>query len=152
MGSTKPPGKPETTIARIARVRRMTEAEMRAEYERVFGDTPPASADVDEMFKRIAHQVQTDGGSAPDRPETGGGRQRKVVKKGHPVRGRVLLPGMQLVREYEGKRVSVRVVGRREFEFDGKLYRSLSKIANEITGSHVSGPRWFHLVTPKRKK
>jgi Protein of unknown function (DUF2924) len=31
------------------------------------------------------------------------------------------------------------------FEYDGKLYSSLSKIAHAITGAHWSGPRFFGL-------
>jgi len=36
------------------------------------------------------------------------------------------------------------------FEFEGRLYRSLTQIAREITGAHWSGPRFFGLKDRKR--
>ena len=38
------------------------------------------------------------------------------------------------------------VVTEEGFEFEGKLYRSLTSIAREITGAAWSGPRFFGLA------
>jgi hypothetical protein len=53
-------------------------------------------------------------------------------------------PGMRLVREWRGRTHTV-VVTDDGFEYAGKPYSSLSKIAQEITGAHWSGPRFFGL-------
>ena len=57
-------------------------------------------------------------------------------------------PGTVLVRGYQGREVRV-VVLDDGFEHDGIVYRSLSAIANKVTGTHCSGPRWFALVERK---
>jgi hypothetical protein len=51
---------------------------------------------------------------------------------------------MRLVREWHGKLHTVTVV-QEGFEYAGKRYASLSKIAHAITGAHWSGPRFFGL-------
>ena len=62
-----------------------------------------------------------------------------------------LSAGTKLTRIYKGKRITV-IVRDKGFEFDGSLYRSLSAIANKITGSHVSGNAWFGIAKRKAKK
>ncbi len=55
-----------------------------------------------------------------------------------------LRPGTLLTREWDGhlQRVMVLADG---FTWNGKTYRSLSKVAFAITGSRWSGPRFFGL-------
>jgi len=43
-------------------------------------------------------------------------------------------PGTYLEREHKGRRVIVKVLAN-GFEFDGQIYRSLSAIAGEVTGT-----------------
>jgi hypothetical protein len=57
-------------------------------------------------------------------------------------------PGARLVREWRGRTHTV-VVTEVGFEYAGKLYFSLSKIAQTITGPHWSGPRFFGLNRSK---
>ena len=62
-----------------------------------------------------------------------------------PPPGPKIKPGSRLVREWHGRTHTVCVtdVG---FEFQGKTYRSLTKIAHDITGARWSGPRFFGLT------
>lgn len=53
-------------------------------------------------------------------------------------------PGSRLVRVYNGKNHSV-LVKADGFEYEGRAYGSLSKIANEITGSRWNGWLFFGL-------
>lgn len=55
-----------------------------------------------------------------------------------------LLPGMRLMREWNGRPHVVDVVAG-GFVFDGKTYRSLTAVAKRITGVQWSGPRFFGL-------
>ena len=52
--------------------------------------------------------------------------------------------GARLVREWRGRTHTV-VVTENGFEYAGKTYSSLSKIAQTITSAHWSGPRFFGL-------
>jgi len=57
---------------------------------------------------------------------------------------RPALPGARLIRDWNGSSHVVDVVDD-GFIYAGSRYRSLSKIAREITGSNWSGPRFFGL-------
>jgi hypothetical protein len=56
-----------------------------------------------------------------------------------------LRPGTPLVREWRGRMHTV-VVMEEGFEYAGKTFPSLTKIAHAITGAHWSGPRFFGLI------
>jgi hypothetical protein len=54
----------------------------------------------------------------------------------------VLKTSATLVRQWRGQTHTV-LVGEDGFEYDGHRYRSLTVIAERITGAHWSGPRFF---------
>jgi hypothetical protein len=56
----------------------------------------------------------------------------------------ILAPGTMLTRSWNGRseRVMVMADG---FGWNGKVYRSLSKVASAITGTRWNGPRFFGL-------
>lgn len=56
--------------------------------------------------------------------------------------------GTKLVREFKGKRYSVTVI-QNSYEYNGKKYKSLSAIANEITGTRWNGKKFFGLLKPE---
>lgn len=62
----------------------------------------------------------------------------KKERKGAPA------PGTKLIRDYLGTTHEV-IVREKGFDYKGGIYRSLSSIATEISGSHVSGPAFFGL-------
>jgi hypothetical protein len=120
----------------------------RAHWVRRFGHVPPRHISVQLMRKALAHEAQVDrfGGHSI-------GIRRalqaalKVERKGargtssrRPPPG--LRPGVQLVREWNGRSYRVEVLDE-GFRMDGKSYRSLTAIARKITGAHWSGPRFF---------
>ena len=59
--------------------------------------------------------------------------------------GVVLKTGTTLVRQWRGHAHSV-LVREDGFEYQGQRYRSLTMIAERITGAHWSGPRFFGLT------
>ncbi|MEZ6100244.1 MAG: DUF2924 domain-containing protein [Pirellulaceae bacterium] len=69
-----------------------------------------------------------------------------VLKLNAPPSDDPRLPpaGAALVRKYKGRQIRV-VITPDGFEHDGKLYKSLSAVANAVTGSHCSGFRFFNL-------
>ncbi len=63
--------------------------------------------------------------------------------------GGMLKTGATLVRQWRGHTHTV-LVGEEGFEYEGQRYRSLTVIAERITGAHWSGPRFF--ATGKRAR
>ncbi len=60
--------------------------------------------------------------------------------------GRLPPPGTVLTRPYKGGTIQVQVLAH-GFEYDGKVYRSLSAVAKAVTGSHCNGFLFFRLNT-----
>lgn len=50
--------------------------------------------------------------------------------------------GTKFIREFKGKKYEV-IATDKEFEYKGHIYKSLSAIANEITGTRWNGKRFF---------
>jgi hypothetical protein len=67
---------------------------------------------------------------------------RKVASASDPR----LPPGTYLEREYKGRRVIAKVLVD-GFEFDAEMYRSLSAIAHEVTGTKWNGILFFNLTS-----
>ena len=62
--------------------------------------------------------------------------------------------GTLLTREYRGVAYRVAVTADGQYEFEGRMFPSLSMIAREITGTRWSGPVFFGIKpisTPKQK-
>ena len=54
--------------------------------------------------------------------------------------------GTILTKSYKGRTYQVIVKGESIYEYKEKTYPTLSAVANEITGAHVSGPKFFGLT------
>jgi hypothetical protein len=63
----------------------------------------------------------------------------------------VLTPGTILRREYKGRVIVVRVLDS-GFEHDGERYRSLTAVAQKVTGSHWNGMSFFGVTAPRGRK
>jgi hypothetical protein len=59
-------------------------------------------------------------------------------------RQRLPIPGTILTRQYHGKLVQVTVLPK-GFDYEGQVYRSLSAVAQAVTGAHWSGHLFFGL-------
>ena len=97
--------------------------------ERRYGDVPAL------IRRELAHISQAAAGT--------NGKQAPA-----PVMPIRLSDGTRLIREWNGRMIEVLVVGG-EFEWEGRTYKSLTKIAHEVTGAHWSGPRFFGM-RPRR--
>jgi hypothetical protein len=51
--------------------------------------------------------------------------------------------GEELAREYKGRKIAVSVLGANRFEFEGRIYKSLSAVAREVTGTKWNGFLFF---------
>lgn len=125
----------------------LSKTELHARWERLEGTKPPNMPLV--LLRRLyAQRVREHAyGGIPDWVlaefdsvllESRKPREKKRVGS---VR-RSLSVGTRLVREWNGKTVSVEV--REEgYLYADRLYGSLSEIARAVTGAHWSGPRFF---------
>jgi Protein of unknown function (DUF2924) len=97
------------------------------------------------MIRGLANQLQerADGGSSralQRRLQLLTGEFEKGPRSFRP--GIVLKSGATLVRQWRGHTHTV-LVSEDGFEYAGHRYRSLTVIAEKITGAHWSGPRFF---------
>lgn len=60
-----------------------------------------------------------------------------------------LSPGTRLLREWKGRTIEVTIV-ENGYLFEERLYTSLSQIAEHVTGTHWSGPRFFGLKNRRK--
>ena len=122
--------------------------ELRVRWQRLYRAVPPARLSRDLLIRAIAHRIQ----------ERAHGGLNKVTKRklrslaqkleidgdGTFDPGISLKPGAKLIREWQGETHSV-IALEDGFDYLGRRYGSLSKVAWEITGAHWSGPRFFGL-------
>ncbi len=61
-----------------------------------------------------------------------------------PADPRLPSPGTAIVRQYKGRTLRV-LVQPDGFEFEGERYKTLTAVAEHVTGSHLNGFRFFRL-------
>jgi hypothetical protein len=136
----------------IARLRGLDVGELRARWHTAFRRTAPPHLPRHLLFRILAYRLQADRlgdlNAATRRvldrigSESSEGIDRLVVDLN---RSRAeLRPGTLLTREWDGHLQQVMVLAD-GFTWNGKTYRSLSKVAFAITGSRWNGPRFFGL-------
>ena len=57
----------------------------------------------------------------------------------------VLEAGSIIRKQWQGNEYTIKVLGRRLFEYEEQKFKSLSAVARTITGQHLSGPLFFDL-------
>jgi len=57
---------------------------------------------------------------------------------------RLPLPGTIITKNYKSTKIQVKTLDR-GFEYNGKIYKSLTSIAKEVTGAHWSGFLFFNI-------
>ena len=149
----------------VAALKRMSLSRLRERYAQVFGETT-RSRHRGFLIRRIAWRLQAmEEGGLSERARMRGQELAKGAEvRLTPPKGKVPfevgetqveflpssqdprlpLPGALLVREYKGRTVQVRVLPR-GFEFEGRVFKSLSAVTKAITGTHWNGYHFFGL-------
>jgi hypothetical protein len=159
--------------AEIAALRSMTTGELKARYIEVFGEAS-RSNNKDFLWKRIAWRLQelAEGGLSERarrraqelanevdiriRPPKGGVWGHEPASRDRPPGQnarrdpRLPIAGTIITRSYDRQEISV-VVLEQGFDYQGRVYRSLSAIAREVTGSHWNGFLFFGLMDKRHK-
>jgi hypothetical protein len=129
--------------------------ELHRQWQVLFGSDSPARIRGPLMIQALAYRLQekTFGGLRPStrrllaRIACDAGERRPLSLAPKP---KVKLGGL-LIREWHGIRHQVTAV-KDGFMYRGRPYRSLSKIATEITGSRWSGPLFFGLKPSRQEQ
>jgi hypothetical protein len=151
-------------LKEIEQLRGLTVAGLREKYREVFGEDT-RSGNKDYLFRRIAWRLQANAeGDLSERarrraleiandadlrvraPKAGSGApDRTAVVAINGARDtRLPKAGTLLTREFKGK-VHVVTVLADGFEYEGRQYKSLSRIATEIAGTRWNGFAFFAL-------
>lgn len=152
--------------AQLADLTKLTTAQLRAKYAELFGK-PSQTNNAEFLRRQIARKIQeqAEGGLSKRADEKiiqlgevlpAGWRKALSKKEQAAIEDltardpRLPAPGTKLPpRVYKGKAHTV-TVRHHDFEYEGKIYKSLSAVARTITGSSVNGFEFFGL--DKRSK
>ena len=141
----------------IARLRGLDVGGLRARWHTMFRRRAPPHLPRHLLFRMLAYRLQADHLGDLD-SET----RHLLDRSGDPIEiGRLaaernhlqteLRPGTLLTREWDGHLQQVMVLAG-GFTWNGKTYRSLSKVAFAMTGTPWSGPRFFGLDQPPSER
>ena len=148
------PGKPGATEAdgEIAGLLNRSTHDLRLGWRKLHRSGPPLGLSRDLMIRALAHELQERAQGAPSaalrrRLQTMARELARGASSFDP--GIVPKTGTTLVRQWRGHTHAV-LVREDGFEYEGQHYRSLTVIAERITGAHWSGPRFFGLTQRAR--
>lgn len=148
----------------VAALGDLSREELAKRWMKSYGRPPPKGVRRDFLLRSAAWHLQASrlGGLSPDtrrmlraataqvkekpaEPRSGMGAA-ELNASASPVAAprRQLSPGTRLVRDWNGRSHVVDVL-EEGFAFEGRLHKSLTAIARQITGAHWSGPRFFGL-------
>jgi len=158
----------ETVLTQIAQVEKMSMKELKIKYMELYGtDALPVQNNKSYLFRRVAYMIQEQafGGLS----ETAKTRIDELINEQDPLNAirqkqakiaaniaksaeavtssrdlRLPLPGTVITKHYKDGIIHVKVLDK-GFDYNGKAYKSLSRIACEITGDHVNGFTFFKL-------
>jgi hypothetical protein len=152
----------ESIAVQVQALQKMNVTELRNEWENVFGK-PTKQRHRVYLWKRLARKLQEDQlpkltaeeeakvaeyrdliRQLPPERWFPGKQSRKAKAKKTANDRRTPPPGSVISREYKGHEVNVKVLDE-GFEYDGQVFRSLSAIAKEVTGTTWNGPAFFGL-------
>jgi Protein of unknown function (DUF2924) len=132
----------------IAELVDLSTQELRVGWGQLHRTGPPPGLSRDLLIRGLVHQLQE---------QTYGGVSRALQRRLRTLSAEfekgascsdsriVLKTGTTLVRQWRGRAHTV-LVRENGFEYEGQHYRSLTVIAEKITGAHWSGPRFFGLT------
>jgi len=136
---------PSDIEAEIAGLLDQSTQELRLAWRKLHRTEPPFGMSRDLLLRSLADDLQKRAHGSPNlalrrRLQTLAGALEKGTHSFDP--GVVLKAGSTLVREWRGRTHTV-LVRESGFEYEGERYPSLTVIAERITGTHWSGPRFF---------
>lgn len=134
-------------------------AELQAKYAELFDGKKAASTNKTYLWQRIAYRIQEiEYGDLPAEalnklkeltqeydPINNQALRSYTVERHHASRDRRLpIPGTVINKKYKGTEIRVKAL-EHGFEYNGRVYKTLSAVAKAITGDHWNGYSFFNL-------
>jgi len=156
MSPSSPYATPPSVLAQITALPDLPMADIKALWQELFDEEPPTH-NRQFLERRIAYRLQEIAFCKVDRHLMDRNKRRiqAILETGRNTqdnRDTPLMAGTVLVREHQEREHRVMVLPDGQFEYEGRPYRSLSRIAREITGTAWSGPVFFGLKTQAKAK
>jgi hypothetical protein len=136
----------------LARLLDRSTQELRLAWRQLHRSGPPPGLSRDLLIRVLAYELQERAGGGASRAlrrrlqSLAGASEKGALPVDPSIR---LKAGMTLVRQWRGHTHTV-LVQEDGFEHGGQRHRSLTVIAERITGAHWSGPRFFGLTKRAR--
>jgi len=155
----------ENTInAKISTLKNKSIPELQKEFEALFDGQKASSDNKIYLVRRMAYRLQEleYGGLSQRaqnrlkeliglydpvnnkaiRPKVSLETQARIKTRGRDMR--LPIPGTMITKDYRGKRHQVKIL-ESGFEYENKIYKHLTAIAEKITGAHWNGYNFFNL-------
>lgn len=140
---------PSHVSAEIQRILSLNKNELRTLYREYFQRDAPEAFSKDLIARALTYRLQEKAFGGLDKAV-----ERRLIAYAKPTDPknppRSLRSGTVLLREYQGTRHTVTILGD-QYVYQDRTYASLSKIAREITGIAWNGPRFFGLRERKQQ-
>jgi hypothetical protein len=139
-----------TVVDGIDAIAELGRDELIADWIKAYGRHPPKGISRVLLERSAAYHLQAEAHGSLDRATQRALHAALTSEQDRPSANRSKLaktslqPGVRLVREWNGRTHTVDVV-EGGFVWNGRVHRSLSAIARQITGARWSGPRFFGL-------
>ena len=144
----------EDILARILALKTAALPDLQKEYTAVFDGKKAPSNNKTYLWQRIAYRIQElEYGGLPAEAKN---KVKELAQEYDPINNKALrpdngvenrcvsrdrrlpLPGTIITKNYKGTDIRVKIL-EKGFEYNGKVYKSLTAIAKEVTGSHWNG-------------
>jgi hypothetical protein len=154
----------ELMLEQIIKLKTMPISELRLKYKELFGGQEATSDNKIYLIRRIAYRLQElEYGGLSEKAQK---RLNELITLHDPVNNKAMrpeismetnarkknvgrdrrlpIPGSVIVKEYRGNHIEAKVL-ENGFEYNGKIYKTLTAIAEEVTGAHWNGYLLFNL-------
>ena len=150
--------------AKIAALKNKAIPELQKEFEELFDGQKASSDNKIYLIRRIAYRLQDlEYGGLSQKAQN---RLKELIELYDPVNNKAIrpkvsvetqartktrgrdtrlpIPGTIITKDYRGKKHQVKVL-ENGFEYEGKVYKHLTAVAEKITGAHWNGYLFFNL-------
>ncbi len=141
-----------SVLSQIATLQEMNTPQLQGRWKELFGEIPLQS-NRGYLQRRLAYRIQElafGGDPTIEKRLESLYKQQRTEHRRKSSRLMKPLVGTKLVREYKGVEHHVTVLPD-GFEYNGMRFTSLTRIACDITGTWISGPNFFGLLTKRNK-
>ena len=148
-----------TILAEILAFKEAPLLELQKKYSEVFDGKKASSNNKTYLWQKIAYRIQKlEYGGIPEEAQN---KVKELTREYDPINNKALrpdvatkyhisrdnrlpIPGTLITKNYKGADIRVKIL-EKGFEYNGKIYKTLTAIAKEVTGSHWNGFLFFNL-------